>query len=93
MKQLACAVALFIAPIFISFSAAALVITNTPSDTPTNTPADTPTVTPTPCPGACPTPTAVVCSPTTVAVEPQHLNGHPGVVLDVPVVVDRMSGS
>src|SRR5437868_7429053 len=55
---------------------------------PTPTPSDTstPTVTPTPCPGACPTPTAVVCSPTNVAVEPQHLTGHPGVVLDVPVV-------
>src|SRR5439155_9946157 len=58
---------------------------------PTPTPSDTstPTVTPTPCPGACPTPTAVVCSPTTVAVEPPHLNGHPGVVLDVPIVANN----
>src|SRR5438067_1407450 len=55
---------------------------------PTPTPSDTstPTVTPTPCPAACPTPTAVTCSPTNVAVEPQHVSGHEGVVLDVPVI-------
>ena len=42
MKQLACAVALFVAPILVSFSANALAKTNTPSPTNTPTPANTP---------------------------------------------------
>ncbi len=60
-----------------------------PTATPTST--TTPTATSTPCPGGvCPTPTPVQCSSAQVAVEPPVVAGHPGVVLDVPVMTHNI---